>query len=233
MDKPIAILTGASSDIGRDIAMLLAKRYTIILVGRNKSQLDRTLFSIKSTSPDSYSSIVDLSNIDNVKDFVSKVRKQHSHIDLIINCAAIWHSSTEAYFNKPYEDYSEKLLLDTMNVGLMSPMLLIHGLLSIMDENSHIINISGTFENGAKGWLPYFTSKQSLEVFTKGLSEELKDKKIRVNCISPSDTATEPYKQFFPQYISESIEPSEVAIAVERILSSSETGSIIVIKKDQ
>ena len=74
-----------------------------------------------------------------------------------------------------------------------------------------MINLSGTFENGAKGWLPYFVSKRAIEDLTLGLAQELEEKDIQVNCISPSDTATEAYAKFFPQYMNDAIEPSEIA----------------------
>ena len=69
-----------------------------------------------------------------------------------------------------------------------------------MHAGSKIINISGTFESGAKGWLPYYVSKKAIENLTVGLSQELRDKQIQVNCISPSDTLTESYQKFFPEY---------------------------------
>ena len=58
--------------------------------------------------------------------------------------------------------------------------------------------------------MPYFVSKKGIEDLTIGLAEELKDKDIQVNAISPSDTATEAYKKYFPQYIEEAIDPSEI-----------------------
>ena len=46
---------------------------------------------------------------------------------------------------------------------------------------------------------------------TVALAQELKEKDIQVNCISPSDTATEAYKKYFPQYIKDAIEPEKIA----------------------
>lgn len=104
-----------------------------------------------------------------------------------------------------------------------------------MPSGSSVINISGTFENGAKGWLPYYVSKKAIEDFTVGLSEELEDKGIRVNCISPSDTATEAYKKYFPEYIDESVDPSEIADFALKLVKDETMGSgrIEVVKKDK
>jgi tRNA(Arg) A34 adenosine deaminase TadA len=121
--------------------------------------------------------------------------------------------------------------LKTYGVGFTAPTILIHGLIHMMPKDSQIINLSGTFENGAKGWLPYYSSKKALEALTYGLAEELMDRKIYVNGISPSDTATEAYKKWFPEYIEEAIEPKKIAEKVIQILKSKKTGTIQVIKK--
>ena len=97
------------------------------------------------------------------------------------------------------------------------------------------MNLSGTFENGAKGWLPYYVSKRAMEDFTVGLAEELKEKGIQVNCVSPSDTATESYARFFPQYMDEAINPKEIAKKFVELagVQNKTTGKIIVMKKDK
>ena len=103
-----------------------------------------------------------------------------------------------------------------------------------MPKNGKILNISGTFENGAKGWLPYFVSKKAIEDLTIGLAEELKEKQIHVNCISPSDTATKQYKKYFPQYIKEAISPEKIANYATFLCSEKAntiTGQIFVMKK--
>ncbi len=121
--------------------------------------------------------------------------------------------------------------MDTFTVGLIAPTLLAHGLLPIMKAGSNIVNISGTFESGAKGWLPYYVSKKGIEELTIGLSQELKDKSINVNCISPSDTATESYAKYFPEYIDDSVSPEVVADEVLKIANEDITGEIRIVRK--
>jgi NAD(P)-dependent dehydrogenase (short-subunit alcohol dehydrogenase family) len=120
-----------------------------------------------------------------------------------------------------------------MMVGLMAPTLLSHALIPLMPPKSKIINISGTFEDGGKGWIPYFVSKRAVEDLTIGLSDELKEKDIQVNCISPSDTATEVYKKYFPQFAKDANTPEIIATEVVKLCSSDAdnlTGKIFVIK---
>jgi len=152
-------------------------------------------------------------------------------VDVLVNAAAIWHGKDELYAGKDLQIFDQKVILDTYTVGFTALTLLIHGLLPVMGKGSSIANISGTFENGAKGWLPYFASKRALEDFTLGLAEELKDKGIRVNCVSPSDTATEAYIKYFPEDAKDANSPEDVAKLVADVCEKDETGKFWVIKK--
>ncbi len=96
-----------------------------------------------------------------------------------------------------------------------------------------MINLSGTFENGAKGWLPYYVSKRALEDFTVGLAEDLKEKGIKVNAISPSDTQTEAYKRFFPEDAANAQTPETVAKVIIETILREETGKVFVVKNGQ
>ena len=102
-----------------------------------------------------------------------------------------------------------------------------------MQHGSSIINISGTFENGAKGWLPYYVSKRAIEDFTVGLAqdEQVINKKMKVNCISPSDTATEEYKKYFPEDAKDANSSKDIAKEVLNLIQSNESGQFVTIKK--
>ncbi|MDZ7586459.1 MAG: SDR family oxidoreductase, partial [Patescibacteria group bacterium] len=145
--------------------------------------------------------VSDLSNIESINLFLEKVKQLTKRVDVLINLAAIWHGQNEVYAGKDLEKFEQKVIFDTFMVGMIAPALLVHGLLPLMPKKSKIINISGTFESGAKGWLPYYVSKRAIEDLTIGLAQELERKGIQVNAISPSDCATFAYKKFFPQYI--------------------------------
>jgi short-subunit dehydrogenase len=100
-----------------------------------------------------------------------------------------------------------------------------------MPVNSNIINLSGTFIYGGKGQIPYYTSKRGLEDLTIALSEELKEKNIYVNCISPADTLTEAYKKGFPKDVNDPMNsPENVATQIVKIIGSNKTGQFILIR---
>ncbi len=228
-----AIVTGSSTGIGREVSLVLAKNdFEVGLVARNLDGLIETKKMIEDIGGVAKIYECDLSNFDDVDDFIEDIKDQTNHLDLIANIAGVWHGKDGVFAGIDFEKFEEKVLKDTMEVGIVSPMLIVSKLLPLM-TGGDIINLSGTFENGGKGWLPYYVSKRAIEDFTIGLADELKEKNIKVNCVSPSDTATESYKKFFPQYIDESVEPKEIAKKFIEIINSKDTGKVFVIKKDR
>ena len=232
-----AIVTGASTGIGRAIAVKFASEGAkVILVARSEGGLQGTLEQVESKGGKGKYYSVDLRSVDDIKKFTAEVKRSGNEVNIIVNVAGIWHSDDKAFSGIDFADYSTDEILDTYSVGLIAPTILAHELVSQMKQGDHIINISGTFEDGAKGWLPYYVSKKGIEDLTIGLADELRDREINVNCISPSDTASEAYKKYFPQYATPDIalDPEDIADSVMSVVAStsdSKTGQIIVVKK--
>lgn len=87
-----------------------------------------------------------------------------------------------------------------------------------------------------KGWLPYYVSKRAIEDLTIGLSQELAEKGIQVNAVSPSDTGTEQYQKYFPEYMVDAVSPVAIAEKVLWLCSDKTeniTGKVFIVKKGQ
>ncbi len=236
MKNKFAIVTGSSTGIGQAIALELAKQGAFIaLAGRTQDKLLKTKSLITQNGGQADVFIGDFTKLDSLNALIALIKQKTDKVDILVNVAGIWHGEDEVYAGKDFESFSSQVILDTYAVGLTAPTLLAHAFIPLMSDGGKILNISGTFENGAKGWLPYFVSKKAIEDLTIGLSEELKDKNIQVNAISPSDTATEAYGKYFPQYMGEAIEPSKIAEYVAELCSdeSKVTGKVFVMKKDK
>lgn len=232
MKDKFAVVTGASTGIGRAIAIEFAKEGAFVaLVGRMEDKLLITKSLITRLGGKSGVLVGDFTKIDSVDALIALIKKQTDKVDILANVAGIWHGENEVYADKDFESFSEKVILDTYAVGLTVPTILAHAFIPLMSQGSSIINLSGTFENGGKGWLPYYVSKRAIEDLTIGLSEELKDKGIKVNCVSPSDTATEEYKKFFPEYAKDAQSPEQVAKFFVELTQKDITGKIFVIRK--
>lgn len=235
MENKFALVTGASTGIGRAIAIELAKSGVRVgLVARTEDRLKVTEKLIEEENGQAEIFIADLSRVESINNLTSQVKSKTNKVDILVNVAGIWHGKDEVYAGKDFETFPQQVILDTYTVGTVAPTLLAHAFIPSMPKGGKIINISGTFESGAKGWLPYFVSKKAIEDLTIGLAEELKNKNIQVNAVSPSDVATEGYRKYFPQYIPETIEPEEIAKQVAFLCSDKAnkiTGKVFVVKK--
>lgn len=231
----ITLITGASTGIGQATAVAFAKLGSHgIITGRNQAGLDETATQIEAVGGTSHIIIADLSKLDGIKHLIQETKNYTKTLDHIINIAGIWHGKDTVYAGKTIDTFDQQVILDTYMVGLTAPTLLVHGLLDAMPDGSSIINLSGTFEDGGKGWVPYYTSKRALEDLTIALADDLAPRSIRVNCISPSDTATPNYAKFFPEYMSQAIDPTAIASQITELCSTANpsTRKVIVMKKD-
>ena len=227
-----AIVTGASTGIGRAVAVELGKKgYMVGLVARRKEKMEETKKMVEKVGGVAEVFVYDLANVLQVTNLIQKVKEWTGRLDVLVYVAGVWHGEGEVYAGKEFATFDQKVILDTYAVGFTAPTLMVHGLLPIMGQGSVIVNLSGTFENGAKGWLPYFSSKPALEDFTLGLAEELKDKGIRANCVSPSDTATEEYKKYFPEDAKDANLVEDVARVIVEMIESGESGKFLGIKR--
>lgn len=231
-----AIITGASSGIGGAVALALGNAgYSLILSGRDQGKLETLRRQIASSVSCTIIS-ADMSTREGIEGLVKAITIDCPKVDVLVNAAAIWHGEDEVFAGKDLETFPEQVVIDTMMVGIMTPILLSRALIPLLSSGGKIINLTGTFENGGKGWIPYFVSKRALEDLTVALADELKDRGIQVNAFSPSDTATAQYQKYFPQYMDEAIAPENIAKEVLRLCSpvgNSITGQVFVIKKDQ
>lgn len=211
--KKRAFITGASSGIGRAVTKLLGEHDWDIVAPSHEE--------------------LDLSDLKVVAAYAEQLKATGEHFDAFIHLAGIWHNDQEVLAGKPLSNFTAEQIGATMNVGVTSVMLLVSSLLPQMSEGT-VVGISGTFESGAAGWLPYYASKRALEDFLVGLSEDAPT--LKVYGVSPSDTATEAYAKFYPQYINESQPTQAVADLILQLLAGEHqygSGDIVVVKQGQ
>lgn len=220
MPNTTAVVTGASTGIGEALTLRLASDgWTVIAVARRQERLTRiagTATGVGRVIPLQ----ADLSDLNALEGIGSRIREHTTEVHLLANIAGVWHGQGEAYYGPRIWELPNSQIVEVMNVGIIAPILLARAVIPLMSdlvEPTQIVNLSGTFNSGGAGWVHYFTSKRALEQLTFALADELKGHNVRVNCVSPADTASEEYIRFFPEDAADALAPDEVANFIVRL----------------
>ena len=231
-----ALVTGASTGIGREIAMALAAHgATVALVARSVRGLEETRSAIIGSGGRAACFPIDLRKADDIEPLVAEVTAACGAPTVLIHAAGVWHDADAVYAGVDLVDTPAGQISQVLDVGIYAPMLLTRACLPAMvrQRRGKIVAISGTFASGGAGWLHVYVSKLALEHFTVGLAQELRKHEIQVNCVSPSDTNTDALRRFFPADAATALEPREVAALVLWMTSSAAdhiTGQCLTIK---
>ena len=229
------VITGASTGIGRAICLAIAEDdVSLALIGRNEEGLSETKKLIEEKGGKAKVYLADLTT--EAEQVGESILKDFDSIYAICNVAGVWHGVDKVYYGPMLWETPSSEIKNVLEVGVIAPVILTKTLLPAMVKNNEgkVLQISGTFENGATGWLHYYIGKKAIEDFTVGLSEELRPYKIQVNTISPSDTWTEAYAKYYPD-ADPSIcnSPEDIAEEAKFLLSDksdSITGQCIIIR---
>lgn len=178
-----ALITGASSGIGRDMARVLAKKgYDLVLIGRNVERLEQIKNELKESNVQTMS--LDLS----IKENCIKLHQEVKDVDILINNAGF------AVFGKFIEtDLEKELTMINTNVTAVHILTKLY-LKDMQEKNSgRILNVASV-----AGFMPgplmdaYYASKSYVIRLSQAIKAELKrDKsnvKISVLCPGPVDT---------------------------------------------
>lgn len=176
------LVTGASSGIGRGIAIACSKMgASVVINGRNEQRLAETLSELEGGNNMILSA--DLCNEDFVRDMVAKLPK----LDGIVHCAGIGQRILCKQLQS--EDVEQ-----VMGVNFKSPVMLQAEILKQkkINKNASIIFLTSiAAESPSIGNAVYSASKSALISYANCLAREVAPRKIRVNCISPAMVWTE------------------------------------------
>ena len=171
------LVTGASSGIGRGIAIACSKMGASVIVnGRNEERLNETLLQMNGEN--NQKAVADLSNLGNVSSMVSALPK----LDGVVHCAGIGQRVL-------CKQLQESDLDNMMDVNFKAPVMLQTELLKQKKINkaaSIVFIASIAAESPTIGNAMYCASKGAIISYANCLSIELAPRLIRVNCISPA-----------------------------------------------
>ena len=182
MEK-VAIITGASKGIGREIAKQLAKKGIKVIANYNKSEKEAK--QLQEELKQSYIDIdifkADVSKREEGKALVNFALKKYGKIDILINNAGI--SEYKLFTEETDSDWKKIININLYSAFMMSQEVLKN---MINNKNGCIINISSIWgKTGSSCEVIYSISKAGMDGLTKALAKELGPSNIRVNSIAP------------------------------------------------
>ena len=189
MNKLIALVTGASTGIGRAIALKLAKEdYHVVVNYRvSKEEAENVVRLINEDGGSASSIKCDVTNYDVVEDMMKTIIKEFGGIDLLVNNAGI--TKDQLMLRMSEKDFDQ--VIDVNLKGTFNCVK--HVTRSMLKKRSGcIINISSVIGiTGNIGQVNYGASKAGIIGMTKSLAREFAGRNIRVNAVAPGFIATE------------------------------------------
>lgn len=182
MEK-VALVTGASRGIGREIAKSLAKQNIKVIANYNNSKEKAIELKKELEAEGVLIDIVkaDVSKREEIKNLVQYAIGNYGKIDILINNAGI--SEYKLFTDETDEDWNK-----VINTNLYSAFAVSQEVIPnmIKNKNGCIINISSVWGMvGASMEVLYSVSKAGIDGLTKALAKELGPSNIRVNSIAP------------------------------------------------
>jgi len=195
LDGRVALVTGAGRGIGRCIAMHLARAgATLVAAGRNRSNLDAVVESIRSTGGRAEAAVLDVTDEDAICRAVAWIDEHLGRLDILVNNAGVTHSA-------PLSETTTADWDRVMRVNARGPFILCRQALGLMKRSPHgrIINIASVVAiKGYANQSAYTASKHALRGMSMALAEELRDTGIRVHVVCPGGVATDMVGQVRP-----------------------------------
>lgn len=227
----VALVTGASRGIGREIALTLCRsNFDVVVASPEVEKNEEVAETIRQCGGNTMTLDLDVSNRDSVRQGVDAVLKQMGRLDVLVNNAGITRDALSMRM-KP-EDWDKVLQINLTGAFYMAQAVIP----PMMKERwGRIINIASVVgEMGNPGQANYVSSKAGLIGLTKCLAHELAPRNITVNAVAPGYIETD-MTAVLPQEVKDRMlamiplkrfgQPKDIANAV-KFLASEDAGYI-------
>jgi short-subunit dehydrogenase len=195
LEGKVALLTGASSGLGRAFALALARAgVKVFLVARREEKLREVVREITESGGEAAYHVVDVRVVPALYDLVDVLLSRHRRLDILINNAGLG-------FRSPLLETKRSEISEMLETDLNAAIYLSQASLNALLKSSpaDIVNIASIagLEGFAEGTV-YCAAKAGLVGFSRALAAELKPANIRVTAICPGSVDTGFFENYRP-----------------------------------
>jgi NAD(P)-dependent dehydrogenase (short-subunit alcohol dehydrogenase family) len=184
----VALITGADSGIGRAVALAYAREGADIGIGyyEQHDDAEQTRRVVEEAGRKAVLLPGDLADPDVCRRVVEETVNELGRLDILVNNAAFQGKEIESI-----EEIDVERVERTFRVNILAMFHLVRAALPHMAPGSAVINVSSIQAyQPSPSILDYATTKGAIVTFTKGLSQELIERGIRVNAVAPGPVWT-------------------------------------------
>lgn len=185
---PVALITGASSGIGLDLARLMAPDFDLIITARNQARLEEIAQELQAKHGNRVHAIAgDLARPETPFDLWTEITRRGLRVDALINNAGFG-----AYGEFKDTNLEVELQMIQVNITALTHLtkLALPGMLE--RKQGRILNVASTAGLQPGPFMAvYYATKAYVISFSEAIANELKGTGITVTCLCPGATATE------------------------------------------
>lgn len=187
MKNQVALITGASSGIGKACAFKFASEGArVALVARNADKLNEVVSAIQAQGGAAHAISADVTKESDIERVVRETIAAFGAIDVLVNAAGILASGNIE--NTKLQDWDYM-----MNINVRAPFYLIQRAMPhLIERKGNVVNVSSV--TGIRAFpnvLAYCASKAALDQLTHCVALEVASKGVRVNAVDPGVTVTQ------------------------------------------
>ncbi|WP_128598761.1 SDR family NAD(P)-dependent oxidoreductase, partial [Paraburkholderia kirstenboschensis] len=185
LDNKIALVTGATSGIGLATAhRFAAEGAHVYITGRRQTELDAAVKGIREAGGNATGVRVDSAKLDELDALYAQIKEEQGRLDVLF-------ANAGGGSMLPLGGITEEHFDDTFNRNVKGVLFTVQKALPLLAEGASVILAGSTAGSaGTAAFSVYSASKAAVRAFARSWILDLKDRRIRVNTISPGATRT-------------------------------------------
>ena len=222
----IALITGGNSGIG----LATAKRFVdegayVFITGRREAELNAAVKEIGANVTGVQGDVANLGDLDRL---FAQIKQEKGKLDIIFGNAGITPMTAGTTPITPLGTITEENYDSLFNVNVKGLLFSIQNALPLLsDGGSIILNASIVASKGFANWSVYSATKAAVRSFARSWTSDLKDRRIRVNALSPGYIDTTPWQSSDVAEVRANIEASG-SVPLRRFGTADEVAKVVV-----